>query len=61
MCEDLCSTGYSSRALNGSNIVFYQAYTAFRNVTIQEIVENLERGGLSVDLPSEGSLLLYHS
>src|SRR6218665_1595677 len=49
MCEDLCRTGYSTRALNGSNIAFYQA---FRNITIQEIVENLERGGLLVDLLS---------
>ena len=61
MFEDLCSTGYSSSALNCSNIVFYQTSTAIRNVNIQEIDENLYRGGLLVDLPSEGSLLVYHS
>ncbi len=52
MCEDLCCTGYSTRTLNGTDIAFYQASTVFRNITIQEIVENLERGGLLVDLLS---------
>src|SRR6218665_2364808 len=61
MFEDLCSTGYSWSALNCSNIVFYQTSTVFRNITIQEIFENVECGGLLVDLPSEGSLLVYHS
>ena len=62
MCENLCSTrfstGYGSSVLDCSNIVFYQASTAFRNITIQEIVENVERGGLLVDLLSSFGRIL---